>query len=140
MKRLFLAAAAMAALTACNQDAADSDNTALAAANDTAAETQNSAATDRMTANGTTPGTFEVTAADGTKGKTVLNADGTYTDSDASGKETAQGAWSVTDGKTCFDPEGDEGPTCWTETAPAADGSFTATSDKGEVVTVKRSG
>ena len=140
MKRLFLAAAAMAALTACNQDVADSDNTDLAAANDPAAETQDLAETGMLTANGTTPGTFEVTSADGTKGKAVLNADGTYTDSDASGNETARGTWNVTDGKTCFDPEGDEGPTCWTETAPAADGSFTATSDKGEVVTVKRAG
>ncbi len=140
MKRLFLAAAAMAALTACNQNAADSENTDVAAANDTAAGTQNSAETTMVTANGTTPGTFEVTTADGAKARTVLNADGTYVDSDASGKETERGAWTVTDGKTCFDPEGDEGPTCWTETAPGADGSFTAKSDEGEVVTVKRAG
>jgi hypothetical protein len=46
----------------------------------------------------------------------------------------------VADGKTCFDPDGDEGPTCYTETAVGADGSFTATPDKGDPVTVKKIG
>ena len=69
-------------------------------------------------ANGSPAGTYEVTAADGT----VL----------------AEGTWAVTDGKTCFTPttEGVEAM-CYTETAPAADGSFTATPDSGEPVTVR---
>jgi hypothetical protein len=90
-----------------------------------------------VTANGSTPGTFEVTMKDGKKGQSVLNADGTYVDKDASGKETAHGTWNVTNGKTCFDPAGNEGPECFTETAVGADGTFTATSDK-RVVTVKK--
>ena len=43
----------------------------------------------------------------------------------------------MADGKTCFDPEGVEAAMCYTETAPAGDGSFTATPDEGEPVTVK---
>jgi hypothetical protein len=36
-------------------------------------------------------------------------ADGKYADHGADGKVTASGTWSVVDGKTCFDPEGDGG-------------------------------
>lgn len=89
-------------------------------------------------ANGSAPGTYEATAADGTVMTTVINADGTYSDTDADGKLVAEGTWAVTDGKTCFTPttEGVEAM-CFTETAPAEDGSFTATPDKGEPVTVR---
>lgn len=95
-------------------------------------------AAEPVTANGSTPGTYEVTMKDGKKAKSVLSPDGTYTDLDADGKETDKGTWAVTGGKTCFDPEGDKGPMCYTETATAADGSFTATPDKGDPVTVKK--
>ena len=91
----------------------------------------------KVTANGSTPGLFEVTQKNGTKGQSRLNADGTYTDMDAKGKVTAKGTWDVTGGKTCFHPEG-KAADCYTETAPGPDGSFTATSDKGETVTVKK--
>ena len=65
-----------------------------------------------------------------------LKAGKTYTDSDASGKVVGQGTWAVKDGKTCFmATKGDSG--CYTEAAPGADGSFTATSEKGDTVTVK---
>lgn len=140
MKRLLLVAAAAAALTACSQSTKTSDEAAAPESNEVTANADTSTQTAMVTANGTTPGTFDVTAKDGTRSQTTLNADGTYTDVDSSGKEVAHGTWNVADGKTCFDPEGDEGPTCWSETAPAADGSFTATSDKGDVVTVKKTG
>lgn len=89
-------------------------------------------------ANGTPVGTFEATAADGTVMTTVINADGTYSDTAADGTLVAEGTWAVVDGKTCFTPttEGQK-PMCFTETAPAADGSFTATPDEGEPVTVR---
>ncbi|WP_338465868.1 hypothetical protein RXV95_09805 [Novosphingobium sp. ZN18A2] len=91
-----------------------------------------------LTANGSPPGVYEATSADGTVTTTTINADGTYTDTDASGKVLAMGAWSVKDGKTCFTPTGGSAePQCYTETAPAADGSFTVTSDKGETQSVK---
>jgi hypothetical protein len=53
---------------------------------------------------------------------------------------TAQkGTFAVTDGKGCYDPEGDKDPTvCWTNDKPAEDGTWKATNDKGDVVTVTR--
>lgn len=134
MKNVLLVAASVAALAACNQAAKTTNEVAASASNVTNAVTPAA----MVTANGSTPGTYEVTAKDGKKSQSVLNADGTYVDTDASGKELARGTWNVTDNKTCFDPAGDKGPDCYAETAPGADGSFTATSDKGEVVTVKK--
>lgn len=89
-------------------------------------------------ANGTPVGTFAVTNADGTAGTTVINADGTYTDTDSEGNLVAEGTWAVVEGKTCFTPttEGQD-PMCYTESAPAEDGSFTATPDEGDPVTVR---
>jgi hypothetical protein len=136
LKNVLWAAAAVLALAGC-QPSADNANEA---ANDVAAEMPEANASMMITANGTTPGTFEVTAKDGTKTQTILREDGTYSDMDASGAETTKGTWNVADGKTCFDPDGDEGPTCYTETAVGADGSFTATPDKGDPVTVKKIG
>jgi hypothetical protein len=134
MKHLLLVAAAAAALVGCQKPADQSNQTATNAATMPAPAPVAAA---MVTANGSTPGTFEVTTKDGKTGHTVLNADGTYVDTDPKGKET-KGTWNVTGGKTCFDPEGAEGPACYAETAVAADGSFTATSDKGEKVTVKK--
>ncbi|MFL6754500.1 MAG: hypothetical protein ACJ8FI_06435 [Sphingomicrobium sp.] len=134
MKAMLLLAAATAALVGCNQA---SKNTAESAAPQANAAAPAAAPAAMVTANGSTPGTFEVTMKDGKKGQSVLNADGTYVDKDATGKETGHGTWNVTDGKTCFDPEGSEGPECFTEAAVGADGTFTATSDK-HVVTVKK--
>ncbi|HEU0311160.1 MAG TPA: hypothetical protein VFR36_08090 [Sphingomicrobium sp.] len=138
MKNVLLAAVAVVALVGCQQPAESSDE--AAAANDVTAVAPEATPTAMVTANGTTPGTFEVTAKDGTKSQTVLREDGTYSDMDASGAEVAKGTWTVTDGKTCFDPDGDEGATCYAETAVGADGSFTATPDEGDPVTVKKVG
>ena len=89
-------------------------------------------------ANGSAPGTYIATAADGTEVTTVINADGTYSDTAADGTVLAEGTWAVTDGKTCFTPSVEGAATnCFTETAPAEDGSFTATPDDGEPVTVR---
>ncbi len=134
MKNFLLVAAAAAALVGC-QKPADQSNQAESNAATTPAPAP--AAAPMVTANGSTPGTYEVTDKDGKKSQSVLNADGTYVDTDASGKEVGRGTWNVTDGKTCFDPAGDEAAECFTETAPGADGTFTATSDK-RVVTVKK--
>lgn len=89
-------------------------------------------------ANGSPAGTYEVTAADGSMMTAQINADGTYVDTAADGSTVEEGTWAVTGGKTCFTPT-TEGATamCWTETAPAADGSFTATPDEGDPVTVR---
>jgi len=133
MKRLIVIAALGLGLAACNNASEDTDTTTEEAA--APAET---AAPAMVTANGSAPGTYDVTAKDGTKTQSMLNADGTYMDMDASGNQTAAGKWSVVDGKTCFDPDGDEAATCYTESAPGADGTFTATPDQGDPVTVKK--
>ncbi|WAT17923.1 hypothetical protein OZN62_13555 [Aurantiacibacter sp. MUD11] len=93
-----------------------------------------------VTANGTAAGTFSVTAADGTLSTSVLNGDGTYQDIDADGNVTEEGTWEVVDGKSCFtsNAEGAEA-LCWSEGEPGEDGSFTATSDAGDEVTVSPS-
>ncbi|MGH6786221.1 MAG: hypothetical protein ACREBO_05280 [Novosphingobium sp.] len=116
--------AGIALLAACSQKPAEEP-----AAIDTAAATEAAAAPTP------TAGTYEVTNPDGTTGTTVLNADGTYVDTDAAGKEV-KGAWVVKDGKTCFTPEG-QAEECYTESARAADGSFTASDAKGGTVQVK---
>jgi hypothetical protein len=144
MNKMLLVAAAAVALAGCNKAAAPADNSAsnaAAATNtaDTNATDMNAtapAAAAMVTANGSPPGTYDVAMKDGSKGKTTLNADGTYTDVDSNGKET-KGTWAVKDGKTCFTPTGKTAE-CYTESAVGADGSFTATSAKGETVTVKK--
>jgi hypothetical protein len=128
MKKLILIAA-VAALSACNQKADEAP-----AATDTAAATPMAAET------GVAPGTYDVKDADGTMGKTVINADGTYVDTDKTGKEM-KGTYARKDGKDCFDPDGDAAEMCWTVTTPGADGSFTATSADGKTtVTVSPHG
>jgi hypothetical protein len=87
-------------------------------------------------------GAYEFTMPDGSKGSSVMNADGTYTDTQGDQVET--GAWTLTDGKTCFDPTGDDPAQpsrCYATTEPDANGVFTATrDDDGTVVTVKKVG
>ncbi|MEO6718687.1 MAG: hypothetical protein ABIM50_15740 [Novosphingobium sp.] len=84
------------------------------------------------------PGKYEVTNADGTpSGKVDIRADYGYTNTPAKGT-TESGIVKLTDGKVCFDPSGKTAPTrCYTESVRAADGSFTATNDKGVTVNVR---
>jgi hypothetical protein len=120
MRKLVLIAA-VAALSACNQKTEEAP-----AATDTAM-----AEATPMADAGATPGTYDVKMADGTMGKTVINADGTYVDTDKDGKEV-RGTVARKDGKDCFDPEGADPEMCWTVTTPGADGSFTATTADGK--------
>jgi hypothetical protein len=83
-----------------------------------------------------TAGSYDVVGPDGTAGSTELNADGSYVDKDAAGKDLVKGTWAIKDGKTCFVPEG-KAEECYTESARAPDGSFTATDAKGAVTKVK---
>jgi hypothetical protein len=133
MHKLVLIAALGLGLAACNNASDDADTATDEAAAPAATESAAMAS-----ANGSAPGLYEVTAADGTVTQTELMADGTYMDHGPDGAVTAQGKWSVADGKTCFDPEGEDAATCYTETAPDAEGKFTATSDAGEAVTVRK--
>jgi hypothetical protein len=126
MKKLLLLTA-LTALSACSQKTEESEETAAA---------PNEAVTPApATDSGTQPGTYDVKMADGTMATTVINADGTYVDTSAKG-EIVKGLYARKDGKDCFDPEGDALGGCWDITQPGADGSFTATSPEGTVVTV----
>ena len=126
MKKIILLAA-LSMLAACSQKTEEKK--------ETPAEPVAEAAPAPAADSGTAPGTYDVKMADGTMGTTTINADGTYVDTDAKGKQV-KGLFATHDGKDCFDPEGDEMGMCWAVSKPAADGSFTATADDGTVVTV----
>ena len=82
-------------------------------------------------------GVYELTDAAGKKlGTSTINADGSFAD-DMVGAKRVAGIVKLVDGKTCFDPSGKAEPECYTDSAPAADGSFTATDAKGVVLTVR---
>lgn len=127
MKKLVLMAALGVALAGCNK-AEEADDTAAMetpAATETVAESS--------------AGTYEFEI-DGKTTVGVLNADGTYTDSQ-DGKVIESGTWEDRDdGKTCFDAEGDDTPvTCYTIGETGADGTFVATPDDGtEPLTIKK--
>jgi hypothetical protein len=123
--RLILIATAAIALGACQK--------AEAPPTEEAAPTAAAAPTSQVQ-----PGTFEATMKDGSKETTVIAEDGTYVDKDASGKVLRTGKWAITDGKTCFDPDGDEAAMCFTDSAVGPDGTFTSTPDKGDPVMVKK--
>ena len=126
MKKIVLLAA-LSMLAACSQKTEEKK--------ETPAEPVAEAAPAPAADSGTAPGTYDVKMADGTMGTTTINADGTYVDTDAKGKQV-KGFYATHDGKDCFDPEGDEMGMCWAVSKPAADGSFTATADDGTIVTV----
>ena len=129
MKKLILLAG-IATLCACSSQEPAAEETAAAEA--PAAEVAAAPAAAETPA----AGSYDVTNPDGSKGITTLMADGSYVDRDAADKVVAKGTWAMKDGKTCFTPEGkpDE---CYTESARAADGSFTATGADGKVTQVK---
>jgi hypothetical protein len=81
-------------------------------------------------------GKYDVTMPDGSKMVTEVRADGSYQDWQGD-KVVEKGTVAMKGGKTCFDPEGAAAETCFTDGPTGADGSWTATSDKGEKVTVK---
>jgi len=122
MRTLILAAAATLTLAACDKKAEE-----VPAAADTAM-----AEATPMADAGVTPGTYDVKDADGTMSKTVINADGTYVDTDKDGKEM-KGTYARKDGKDCFDPDGDEAEMCWTSGPADAAGVFTSTSADGKM-------
>ena len=128
MKKLILLAG-IAALAACTGKERAAEETATAEAP--------AAAVAAAPAVGPTPGSYDVTGPDGTKLVATLMADGTYVDRDEAGKVLEKGKWAAKGGKTCFDDEGDKAEVCYTDSAPAADGSFTATEADGKVTQVK---
>ena len=83
-------------------------------------------------------GTYEATAADGSKSTTVMGDDGSYSETAADGTVTT-GTVAMVKDQTCFNSS-EEGaaPECWTDGEPAEDGSWVATSDDGVEVTIRK--
>ena len=132
MKKL-IALAALAGLAACGDNEAEETATV-----DPATTSAEPAGTSAM-ADGTTltPGSYTITHSDGMSYTVDANEVGVYT-ADVNGTEQ-RGTWTSEGSQTCFDPAGDNAsePTmCWTLSAPAADGTITATGQDGETATV----
>lgn len=85
------------------------------------------------------PGTYSVTEVDGTKMTSVFAADHTYSNT-VHGEKTEAGSWSIVGGRTCLTPSEGEGAVarCYTDSAPGRDGTFTATPDVGDPITIKK--
>lgn len=88
-------------------------------------------------------GVYEVHLSNGVVRISHMKPDGSFADT-LDGKEVDTGYWSVADGKVCFDHRGPDGSVkrsgCYRPSAPAADGTFTATPEAGPTVTLKRIG
>ena len=113
--------AAIAALSACNQNKAEPAPAASESAAPAAVATAAGMA-----------GTYEYTY-EGKATTTVAKDDGTYEDTQ-DGKVIESGKWTQADGQTCFDDTGANPPKCWTTTEPDSMGMFTATSTDGKTV------
>ena len=127
---------ALALLSACgSKTETATDISTTATMGDASAPAMGDASAPAMAATGPKPGSYDTIAPDGKKGVTTIMADGTFVDRDANGKVTGKGKMAMKDGKTCFtDDKGKED--CFTDSTPAADGSFEATSADGKVTKV----
>lgn len=133
MKTLLMLGTALT-LTACGQRADKGAEATPAATTTTVAEAPSPASNQGPTGN--MAGKYEVTMADGKIVTETINADGTYVDL-MDGQET-RGKWRMDGARSCFDPDGAAVEECYTSSAPAADGSFTATSTDGKIKTTIR--
>ena len=128
--RLLILSTAALALAACGKK----EEAPAAVQSDAVAATDSAAA---APAAGPAPGVYVVTDAAGKMfDTTTVNADGSYASDMADGHRVS-GIVKMVDGKTCFDPSGKAEAECYTDSAIAADGSFTATDAKGAVLTVR---
>lgn len=127
--RTIMLIAGLAALAACSKPA-----DAPAAADSSAAPVADaSAATSASPA-----GDYTFVNKEKKTGKLTVAADNSYVVTLPDGT-VQKGTVANKDGKSCYDGEGDTPPTmCWTNGEPAADGTWIATSDDGQVVTVTR--
>jgi len=126
MKKLVLAAALTGALAACGNPAEESDDPIAPSATETAAAAEGWA------------GTYEFEV-DGKTTTSALMADGTYTDT-VDDEVVESGTWEENaEGQVCFDPTGEDTPvTCFTAGEVAEDGTFVATPNEGEPLTIRK--
>jgi hypothetical protein len=133
--RKFVLIAALAALSACAEESAEPAAEATLVAADEAAKPgpKTELAVDELA------GTYDYMLEDGTKGVTVMLANGTFTDK--LGGEVVKGSWGVAQDKLCMDPEGDaaeQKESCFALSQPDADGVQVATGDDGSVVKIRK--
>ncbi|THD35039.1 MAG: hypothetical protein E7773_11265 [Sphingomonas sp.] len=130
---LFATVAALAACAPKTENKTDSVNMVTTTEN-----TTTEAATTNTTAawTGFEPGTYAVTDAKGDKMEVTINADGTYSGTDPAGKPET-GTFVMKGAKGCFTAKGAK-EMCYTNSAPAADGSWTGTGDDGSKATVMK--
>lgn len=132
MKKL-IAVAVLATLAACQQQAA-------APAPEATPEAAAAPAVTTVAADGKpSTGTFKITRDDGAVYTEVVNADGTYTSTDAEGKVSETGKWeqkSPTEYCTTSDKEGSK-QVCHKEGIDAS-GKWTSTDPEGKTGTVER--
>ena len=125
--RITIATSIALALTACSKK----EEAPVVDASEVAAATEAAAAALPP------PGTYEIVDATGkVLGTNTLNADGGYARA-MTGAPREAGIIKMVDGKTCLDPSGPAPAECFTDSAPGADGSFTATDAKGVVMTIR---
>jgi hypothetical protein len=124
MKKIALICA-LAALTACQQDAPEP------VAEETVAAEAATPAAYAIEA-----GTYDYTRSDGVSGVNTLAADGTYSNARTDGV-TETGTWGQEGDLGCFTPEEGE-KRCYTFTTPDAEGNFTGTMADGVTVEVKK--
>lgn len=126
--KTFALLCAVAALAACSEAEAPTEETAAPAAAEATAAAE---AAYQIEA-----GTYEYTRSDGTSGINTLTADGKFSNAVAGGTiET--GTWGQEGDLSCLTPdEGDK--RCYTFTQPDAEGNFTGTMTTGVTVTIKK--
>lgn len=128
--RKSLALTALAAVSACSEPAEQPPLPSEIAAIESAIPATHSA-------EGPAPGTYEVSDKDGkVLAALEIRDGGQYIRTPVDGT-VQSGEVSVVDGKTCFDPAGDEAATCFLDSAPGPDGSFSATMGDGTVLRIK---
>ena len=147
----FVILGAVALLSACGSKTEPAADTSAAAMSDASAPAMGAASAPAMgaasapamvaasapamAAAAPKPGVYDYTSPDGSKGVTTIVPGGTFVDRDTAGKVTDKGKVAMKDGKTCFTGENGK-ENCYTDSAPAADGSFTSTHADGKVTQV----
>lgn len=133
MKKIMIIAA-LAAVSACSKPAPAPE---AAATTDAAAAAP---AAEVLAADGKTPvGKFKITEADGTVIMEDDKADGTYTDTDASGKVVESGTWvQKSPEHFCFTKDAPDAKEQCTTEAIDAKGVWTAKGPSGKTSTVER--
>ena len=124
--RTILSIASLAALAACGQGNSSTDQAAAPADPPAATSPHSNAA----------PGIYVRTAQNGSITRTMLQANGTYSNWVA-GAQTETGKWAVKNNESCFTPDGGK-ESCNSDGPMQPDGRFRVTPDNGDPYTVQK--